>query len=236
MKGTRPLNNKEIRKVRDSFTGVYEVRNRSLFMLGVSIGGRVSELLALQVGDVYQNDAPMTDIQFAKEIVKGKETARTVPVNADGRQAIAEVIAWHQSEFEDTHWARPLFPSRKKRDDPSGFHRMNREAAHRIMKAAFEAAGLNGKLATHTLRKTFAQRLYQNCNDIFVVKEMLGHKNVSTTQAYIGVNYVTVREAVEAMSLDAKNRPKNPLDDFNEPDLIAYMVEKGYEVRKQADA
>lgn len=236
MKGTRPLNNKEIRKVRDIFTGIYEIRNRSLFMLGVSIGGRISELLALTIGDVWQNNAPLTDFQFDKNIVKGQETSRTVPVNVDGQKAIKALITWHQTYFEDELAPeRPCFVSREKTKDGQ-FQPVKRQAAHRILKAAFEDAGLNGKLATHTLRKTFAQRVYQKCNDIFIVKELLGHRNVATTQAYIGVNYVTVRDAVEAMSLDAEDNPKNPLDDFNIPDLIAYMIEKGYEVRKRGDA
>jgi integrase len=55
MKGTRPLDNDEIRLVSACFTGTFEVRNRGLFMLGVSTGGRISELLSLRVADVYQN-------------------------------------------------------------------------------------------------------------------------------------------------------------------------------------
>ena len=43
MKGTRPLDNAEIRRVSTCFTGTYEVRNRGLFMLSVSTGGRISE-------------------------------------------------------------------------------------------------------------------------------------------------------------------------------------------------
>ena len=57
-------------------------------MLGVSTGGRISELLGLQIGDVYQNRAPVTDLLFDKSIVKGKEHSRAVPVNSDGRQAL----------------------------------------------------------------------------------------------------------------------------------------------------
>ena len=56
MKGTRPLDNSEIRLVSACFTGTFEVRNRGLFILGVSTGGRISELLGLQIGDVWQND------------------------------------------------------------------------------------------------------------------------------------------------------------------------------------
>ena len=50
MKGTRPLDNDEIRSVSTCFTGTYEVRNRGLFLLGVSTGGRISELLSLTIG------------------------------------------------------------------------------------------------------------------------------------------------------------------------------------------
>ena len=96
MKGTRPLDNQEIRQVSGSFDGTYEGRNRALFMLGVSTGGRISELLGLQIGDVYQNRAPVTDLLFDKSIVKGKEHSRAVPVNRDGRQAIDDLIKWHR--------------------------------------------------------------------------------------------------------------------------------------------
>ena len=51
MKGTRPLDNNEIRTVAEGFDGVFAVRNRGLFVLGVSTGGRISELLSLKVGD-----------------------------------------------------------------------------------------------------------------------------------------------------------------------------------------
>lgn len=55
MKGARPLDNDEIRRISTCFTRTYEVRNRGGFMLGVSTGGRISELLSLEIGDVYQN-------------------------------------------------------------------------------------------------------------------------------------------------------------------------------------
>ena len=115
MKGTRPLDNDEIRRVSTCFTGIFEVRNRGLFMIGVSTGGRISELLSLQIGDVWQN----------------------------------------------------------------------RQNVHEMLKKAFIAAGLNGKLATHSLRKSFAQRVYEHSGDIYLVQELPCHKSVATTQKYI---------------------------------------------------
>ena len=197
MKGTRPLDNDEIRRVSTCFTGTYEVRNRGLFMLGVSTGGRISELLSLQIGDVYQNGKPVTDLLFEKSVVKGGEVSRAVPVNADGRRAIDDLIAWHRKHYQNTDESRPLFPSRHQ----SGTVPMHRQTAHDILKKAFIAAGLNGKLAAHSLRKSFAQRVYNKSGDIYLVQELLGHRNISTTQNYLGVNYADARAAVEAIAL-----------------------------------
>ena len=144
MKGTRPLDNNEIRLVWACFDGTLATRNRGLFMLGVSTGGRISELLSLRIGDVYQNGKAVTDLLFDKSIVKGGELSRAVPVNVDGRHAIEDLICWHREHYKTLAPSRPLFPSRNKR----GSVAMNRQTAHEMLKKAFETAGLNGKLAT----------------------------------------------------------------------------------------
>ena len=81
---------------------------------------------------------------------------------------------------------------------------MSRRTAHDVLKRAFEAAGLNGHLATHSLRKSFVQRLYDRTGDTFAVQEMLGHKNVATTQKYLGVDYASVREALKEMAVSGE--------------------------------
>ena len=169
MKGTRPLNNDEIRRVSNCFDGnLFEARNRGLFMIGVSTGGRISELLNLRVGDVYQNGRPVTDLLYSKSIVKGGEVSRAVPVNRDGnRQAVDELISWHIDYYGMTENDRPLFPSR----NGAGRKPLSRRNAHDVLKMAFEAAGKpNGHIATHSLRKSFAQRKpYEQTGDIFAV-------------------------------------------------------------------
>ena len=230
MKGTRPLDNAEIRKVSEAFDGVFAVRNQSLFILGVSVGGRISELLALKVNDVWQNGKPVKDLLFDLNIVKGGEVSRAVPVNIDGRQAIENIIVWHAELYGNIDPTRPLFPSRNGR----GTQTMTRKAAHDVLKSAFEAAGLNGKLGTHSLRKSYAQRLYEQTNDIYAVQEMLGHKSVMTTQRYLGVNYASVRKASEAMSviyegdISAKTSPS--LNNASDDALFIELLRRGYDV------
>ena len=233
MKGTRPLDNDEIRSVSTCFTGTFKVRNRGLFMLGVSTGGRISELLSLCIGDVWQNDKPVTDLLFEKSVVKGGEVSRAVPVNADGRRAIDDLIAWHREKYSGVASTRPLFPSRNKK----GTVPMNRQTAHEMLKQAFIAAGLNGKLATHSLRKSFAQRVYEHSGDIYLVQELLGHRSVNTTQKYLGVNYASARETVEAIALIAE-RDLTPLlsgslTDIDDETLKSELEKRGYNITRQ---
>ena len=236
MRGTRPLDNDEIRRVSTCFTGTFEIRNRGLFMLGVSTGGRISELLSLTIGDVYQNRKAVSDLLFEKSIVKGGEVSRAVPVNADGRRAIDDLIAWHREKYRGVASTRPLFPSRNKK----GTVPMNRQTAHEMLKKAFIAAGLNGKLATHSLRKSFAQRVYEQSGDIYLVQELLGHRSVSTTQKYLGVNYASARQTVEAIALIAE-RDLSPLlsgslTDYDDQTLKSELEKRGYNItRRQTD-
>ena len=231
MKGTRPLDNDEIRRVSGCFTGTYQIRNRSLFMIGVSTGGRISELLSLRIGDVYQNRKPVSDLLYGKSIVKGGEVSRSVPVNADGRKAIDELVNWHRRHYGNPIASkRPLFPSRHKK----GTVPMHRQTAHAILKTAFIEAGLNGHIATHSLRKSFAQRLYDKTGDIYLVQELLGHRNISTTQKYLGVNYADAKAAVEAIALisESDRRPllSRSWEEIDDETLRSELEKRGYNV------
>ena len=235
MKGTRSLDNTEIRLVSACFEGTFEIRNRGLFMIGVSTGGRISELLSLRIGDVWQNSKPVSDLLFERSIVKGGEVSRAVPVNIDGRDAIAGLVDWHRDRYGDVEAHRPLFPSRNR----NGTVPMNRQTAHEMLKKAFIDAGLNGKLATHSLRKSFAQRVYEQSGDIYLVRELLGHRSVATTQKYLGVNYADARSAVEGMALGAE-RDRVPflsgsLKDYNDETLFLELAHRGYDLSKLQD-
>lgn len=225
MKGTRPLSKDEIIEVKEQFYGTFEIRNRALFMLGISVGGRISELLALLIEDVWQNERPVRDLLFSKDKVKGKENSRMIPINSDGQQAIEKLIAWHLKRSGDLKRKRALFPSRK--GGP-----LSRSQAHRILSSAFAKAGLNGKLATHSLRKTFAQRIYDASGDIFLVKELLGHKSVETTKQYLGVSYKKMQKATSAIELHNSSKVLlHSVDDIPTSELIVELASRGIDMK-----
>jgi len=193
LKGSRPLSQAEIEAVARSFSGVYAQRNRALFLLGIYTGMRISELLALNVGDVWAYSMPVEMLHLGKEMVKGKKEARMIPLSSKAQVIIKNLIRWKEYQGESLAPDAPLFASRN-----SG-RRLSRFQAHLIFKDAFEACKLSGKVTTHSMRKTFGTRLYAATKNMMLVKELLGHKSIATTQKYIGVGIDEMIQAVELL-------------------------------------
>ena len=94
---------------------------------------------------------------------------------------------------------------------------------------------MNGHIATHSLRKSFAQRLYDKTGDIYMVQELLGHRNISTTQKYLGVNYADAKAAVELIALmtesDRNHLLSNSAKMLDDKTLITELQGRGYELK-----
>lgn len=190
MKGARPLTRDEFNIVMQSFDGNYAERNRCLFLLGTSAMTRVSELSALTVGDVYQGGLVVSELVLRKQIVKGKRESRIAVLPPETVEAIRDFIKWKVENGESLSKDAPLFLSRQ-----SGhLHRMQ---IHRILKDAYAAAGLTGRLTTHTMRKTGGTWLYEATGDLLLTQEALGHRSPETTRRYVPLNRQRMRVAME---------------------------------------
>jgi len=190
MTGSRPLTELEIQAIITTFSGKYEVRNTSLFLLGLNTGARISELLSLNVGDVWRYHRPVDIIYFQKRHTKGKLQGRQITIKAGGKKAIFDLIRWKRKQGESLSKDTPLFVSRHNK-------RLGRKQAHNILKAAFDACQLSGVVTTHSLRKTFANHVLRASDgNIRVLQELLGHRHLSTTEVYLGITSDELLSAV----------------------------------------
>lgn len=183
MKGCRPLSDAEVAA---ALAVVGGPRNRALLLLGIKSGFRISELLSLRVKDVFQNGSFVDEVAVARCNMKKKLEGRSVPLHAEAKAALSE---WIGSSADPELF---VFQSRK------GLNRaMNRGQAWRILKAAFNKCGLNGKLGTHSMRKTFAKKVYDNTGkDLIATQEALGHRSMNSTAAYLSFDKSKVRDAI----------------------------------------
>ena len=173
-------------------------RDRCLITAQWFTGFRVSEILSLKVGSVFRSGEVVSKIGVAPRNLKGGYgRTRWIPVLPELRRVLESYLGWLGRRFELAP-EMPLFVSRS--TAKSGVLRaLTRESARCIMHAAYAAAAIenDGRLGTHTLRKTWARKVYKNSgNDIMVLKSALNHSDVSVTQKYLEADEEDVVAAI----------------------------------------
>lgn len=108
-----------------------------------------------------------------------------------GRVALPHALA-RKYPGADREWAwQWVFPSARRSKDPRDGvirrHHANELSVQRAMKEAVNLARLGKRASCHTLRHCFATHLLENKYDIRTVQDLLGHKDVATTQLYTHV-------------------------------------------------
>lgn len=186
MKGSRPLTRAGVKAV---LKAAVSIREKSLLTIGFCTGYRISELLSLRVGDVSTNGQVHSHVT-----VKGSKTktgvTRSVMLNSDAKKALQALLAVIGIDSKT-----PLFISRQ--CDANGeVKAINRQRAHGILKALFALIGEFGNVATHTLRKTFAARVYEQTGKIELVQIALGHRSISSTISYLQFSNDDVDNAI----------------------------------------
>ena len=170
MSGRRPLASVEERQLLRVARRLLP-RDRALSTAQWFTGFRISEILSFTVGSVLRGETIIDKIGVAPRHFKGKRgTTRWGPLLPELRRTLESWIAHLRRRWVLTP-DLPLFLSRE--DNPDGTARaLSRDSARRILHGAFARASIvnDGRLGTHTLRKTWARNVYQNSgHDIMVL-------------------------------------------------------------------
>jgi len=200
MAGCRALTDAEIGLVRRSFGGEFAKRDEALFVLGVKAGFRISELIAIRVKDVRQYGQMADRVEVSRQYMKGKHHSRSVPLHPEAREALAQWLPLLHARLggllpDDT----PVFCSRVKDPRTGMLRAISRAQGWRILKDAFETNELGVKLATHSLRKTFATRVHTAyAGDLRKTQRALGHQNINSTLHYLALDDAAVDAGILA--------------------------------------
>jgi integrase len=199
MKGWRPLTAEEVKRVSQSFGATYGKRNKALFVLGVRSGFRIFELLSLRVSDVLQHGNVVEHVTVQRRHMKKKTEGCTVPLHPEARAALSVWLDQLARTLKGTMSPEtPVFCSRVRNADDTRWP-LTREQAWRLLEEAFAANELTGQLGTHSMRKTFADRMYEKLNrDLVKVQRALGHRNINSTVSYLSFREEDIAAAILA--------------------------------------
>jgi site-specific recombinase XerD len=165
-------------------SGPNEKRDYAILMLFLNCGIRRSELVGLNLNDVYEDRI--------RVVGKGNKE-RFVFFGSACRKAIdAYLPERHKRVLTDN---RALFGSRDN-------NRISVTAVHRMIKKYLLMAGLDpDQFSAHKLRHTAATMMLSGGVDVKTVQEVLGHENLNTTQIYTHIENTELRIAAEANPL-----------------------------------
>lgn len=180
------------------FQHVCTIRYRAALMTAYGAGLRVSEVIALRVGDI---DSKRMLIRVQQG--KGKKD-RYAMLSA---RLLNLLRCWWRSRHPAGQRAHTspddwLFPGWRK-----GRH-MNTESLQTVCREAARAAGLHKRVTVHTLRHSFATHLLENGTDIRLIQALLGHTRIDTTARYAAVSPKAM--AAVRSPLDRLGQPSRP--------------------------
>ena len=165
-------------------SGQNEKRDYAILMLFLNCGIRRSELVGLNLTDVYEDRIRVVGKGNKERFVYfGSACRKAIDVYLEDRKQI---------ELSDN---RALFGSRDK-------NRISVTAVHRLVKKALLQAGLDStQFSAHKLRHTAATMMLSGGVDVKTVQEVLGHENLNTTQIYTHIESTELKIAAEANPL-----------------------------------
>lgn len=164
------------------------LRNRAILEVLFSTGLRVSELVALNREQVNMDAG-----EFGV-IGKGGK-ARVVFLSKKAKEKLKEYLTKRDDPY------RPLFIRYSGPKDKEGLtdekRRLSVRSVERMIDMYRKKAGILFRIGPHVLRHSYATDLLSHGADLRSVQEMLGHKNISTTQIYTHVTNVRLKEIHE---------------------------------------
>jgi len=173
-------------------------RDRAVITTQLLTGFRIREVISLTVGQVLEaNGQIKSKIGVRPRNLKGGYgNTRWVPVCPELQRALAAYLA-RRAKTEDLKPEAPLFLSRN--HSGGGMAKpLCRSTAEKLIHTVLRRIGQGDleTLSTHSLRKTWARKLYEaSGHDLILVKEGLGHSSVSVSQFYLACD----RERLNAL-------------------------------------
>ena len=157
-------------------------RNKMLFLIGINLSLRISDLITLKWNFFLKDDMTFRDF-YKIQPKKTKKTGKYVTLyfNDAVKKAITEYINQYPIEDMDGF----VFKSRK------GNGAITEKGVWEIIVSAATEVGIDKNVGTHSLRKTFGYHIWHNAEDkekaLVMLMVIFNHSSIATTKKYIGI-------------------------------------------------
>lgn len=180
MQGVWPIPEESVRKIFRGFAGRMRARDACMFKMQLYTGFRISEVLSLKWGDVYQNRQFMPRITVYKRNMKKKTKTNSKIMHPDLEAALK---AWLLQAKAMKNYSPEYFLFGQQNQPGKA---ISRSQAWRVYNRAIDRAGLVGRFGTHSPRKTHIKKGHQlGGNDPAVTMKISMHTRMDSLMHYL---------------------------------------------------
>jgi len=162
-------------------------RNAMLFLFGIHLALRISDLIKLQVSHIFTESMKYREYVRIEEQKTHKFKLIKIPDKI--KKQLKDYV--ELNELEQNSY---LFFSMKNRS-----RHVDRVNVYRFLNKTAKLVGIDN-IGTHTLRKTFGYHFYQETKDLGTLMKVLNHSSESVTLRYIGINQEKVDNAYSELN------------------------------------
>ena len=169
------------------------IRDKSILEIFYSTGVRISEIINIKTFDIEM------DKKLIKIYGKGNKE-RYVILGKEALNSVSDYLKIRMKMSTCSNEKIFLYPAMKK----SNKGHISYKSMYNLVKKYIKKVSNNEKLSPHSLRHSFATHLLENGADIMSVKDLLGHKDLSSTQIYTNVSIKKIKEVYKIAHPHAK--------------------------------
>ena len=177
---TEPIRDmNDVERIKQYYYRQKKWRDYALFVVGLNTALRISDLLELRWGQVYNFEF----MHFNKYLhIKEKKTHKQNQVVLNSNVIEAFTVLKESIKFEVTSETY-IFQSQKGTNRP-----IHRSRAYIIIKEAVAMLDIEGNISCHSLRKTFGYQAWKKGVPPAVIMEIYNHSSLKITKRYLAIN------------------------------------------------
>ena len=179
MSTTDPIRNQDdIQRLKNPFLEKGELRNYTLITLALNTSLRISDLLRLKWGDVYNFENSQYKMHITVQEQKTHKK-NVIPLNPEAQKSLNLL----KIDSKNISPELCIFKSRSGKNRP-----ISRSRAFSIIKEAVHELGLEGNISCHSLRKTFGYQAWKKGVPPALIMSIYNHSSLEITKRYLAIN------------------------------------------------
>lgn len=187
---------KRIKEAPDENKRMIASRNKMMFLIGINLGVRASDLCGLKYSFFMNSDRTFKEC-YSLQPKKTRKTGKFVKLYFN--QVVKKAVADYIEEYPIEDVNEYLFKSRK------GDGHITEISLGRIIKDAAEEVGIDRNICSHSLRKTFGFWVWHSAQDkeksLIILQTIFNHSSPMMTKKYIGLMDDEIEDVFNGLNL-----------------------------------